>query len=39
MDMDKENDDSDVVLVSEVKPMKKLVKRVTGDAEENDING
>ena len=39
MDMDEENDDSDVVLVNEVKPRKKLVKRVTGDTEEGDING
>ena len=39
MDIDEENDDSDVVLVNEVKPRKKLVERVTGDAEEKDING
>ena len=39
MDKHEENDDSDVVLVEEVKPKKKLVKRVTGDAEEEDING
>ena len=38
MDMDDENDDSDVILV-EVKPRKKFVKRVMGDAEEGDING
>ena len=39
MDMDEEKDDSDVVLLEEVKPRKKLVKRVMGDAEEGDING
>ena len=38
VDMDEENDDSDVVLVEKVKPRKKVVKRVTGDAEERDIN-
>ena len=38
MDMDDDNDDSDVILV-EVKPRKKFVKRVMGDAEEGDING
>ena len=37
--MHEEKDDSDVVLLEEVKPRKKLVKRVTGDAEEGDING
>ena len=37
--MDEEKDDSDVVLLEEVKPRKKLVKRVMGDAEEGDING
>ena len=36
--MDEENDNSNVVLL-EVKPRKKLVKRVMGDAEERDING
>ena len=38
MDMEEENDDSDVVLVEEVKLRKKLVERVTGDAEEKAIN-
>ena len=38
MDMDEESDDSNVVLL-EVKPRKKRVKRVMGDAEEGDING
>ena len=33
MDMDEENDDSNVVLL-EVKPRKKRVKQVMGDAEE-----
>ena len=33
MDMDEENDDSNVVLL-EVKPRKKRVKRAMGDAEE-----
>ena len=37
MDMDEENDDSDVVLVEEVKPRKKHFKPVTGDTEEGDI--
>ena len=39
MDMGEENVDSDVVLTENVKPRKKLVKRVTGDAEERDIKG
>ena len=39
MDMDEENNDLDVVLLEEVKPRKKLVERVMGDAEEGDING
>ena len=39
MDEDEEQDDSDVALLEEVKPRKKLVKRVTGDAEEGNING
>ena len=34
MDMDEENNNLDVVLLKEVKPKKKLVKRVMGDAEE-----
>ena len=34
VEMDGENDDSDVVLVEEVKPKKKLVERVMGDTEE-----
>ena len=38
MDIDEENDDSNVVLLKEVKPRRKLVKRVTGDAKERDIN-
>ena len=38
MDMDEENDNSNVVLL-EVKPRKKLVKQVMGDAEERDVNG
>ena len=38
MDMGEENDDSDVVLVEDVKQRKKLVERATGDAEEKDIN-
>ena len=33
MEMNEENDDSDVVLVEEVKSRKKLVKRVMSDAE------
>ncbi|KIJ92959.1 hypothetical protein K443DRAFT_684887 [Laccaria amethystina LaAM-08-1] len=39
MDVDEDDDDSDIVLVEEVKHRKKLVKRVTRDAEEGDING
>ena len=39
MDMDEKNDVLDVVLVEEVKPRKKLVERVMGDAEGGDING
>ena len=38
MDMGEENDILDVVLVEEIKLRKKLVERVTGDAEERDIN-
>ena len=38
-DMDEENNDSDVVLLKEVKPRKKLVKWVMGDADLRDING
>ena len=38
MDID-ENDDSDVVLFNEIRPRKKLVKRVTRDGKEGDING
>ena len=38
MDMDEENDVLDVILVEKAKQRKKLVKRVTGDAEERDIN-
>ena len=38
MDMDGENDDSDVGLVNKVKPGKKLVELVTGNAQERDIN-
>ena len=37
MDMDEEN--SNVARLEEVKPRKKLVERVMGDAEEGDING
>ena len=39
IDMDEENDDSNVVLVNEVKPRKKLVKRVTRDGKEGNTNG
>ena len=38
MDINEENDDSDVILVEEVKQRKKLVEWVTGDAEEGGIN-
>ena len=39
MDINEENDDSDVILVEEVKQRKKVIKRVMGDVEEGDING
>ena len=39
MDIDEENDDLNVVLLKEVKPRRKLVKRVMGDVEEGNING
>ena len=38
MDMDDENDHSNVVFLEEVRPRRKFVKRVMGDPEEGDIN-